>query len=103
MTCRFDSRGRRGLGGTHFVLWTGRRRSKSTSATTVYLAEQKIVIAKGDAVEVLDSTVTIDEERVLARRIKKGTDTWTLRDTSDARCGVVGGGKPIVQGVGDAQ
>ena len=36
-----------------------------------------------DAVEILGSRVTIDEDAVLlARQIKKGEATWTLRDAS---------------------
>jgi hypothetical protein len=48
-----------------------------------YLAERAIVIAKGDALEVLGSRVSIGQEPVLlARQIKKGEATWRLRDTS---------------------
>ena len=48
-----------------------------------YLDEQKITIAKGDALEILGSRVTIDAKPVLiARQIKKGNATWTLRDAS---------------------
>jgi hypothetical protein len=50
---------------------------------TAYLAEQKIVIAKGDALEILGSRVTVDNDTFLiARRIKKGDNTWTLRDAT---------------------
>jgi hypothetical protein len=76
-------RGRRGLGGTHLVLKTEKEALNVHLGPTAYLAEQKIVIAKGDALEILGSRVTVDNETFLiAKRIKKGDNTWTLRDAS---------------------
>jgi hypothetical protein len=50
---------------------------------TAYLTEKNIALAKGDAVEILGSRVTVDAKPVLvARQIKKGSNTWTLRDAS---------------------
>ena len=76
-------RGRRGLGGTHLVVKTETEKLDVHMGPTVYLAEKQIAIATGDAVEILGSRVTIDEEPVLiAREIKKGDQTWALRDAS---------------------
>ena len=73
--------GRRSLGGTHLVLQTGTESIEVHLGPTAYLSEHKISVAKGDTVEILGSRVTIDGEAVLlARQIKKGEDTWTLRD-----------------------
>ena len=59
---------------------------------TAYLAEKGITFAKGDTVEILGSRVTIDKEAFLiARQIKKGDKTWTLRDAS---------GRPLWSGRG---
>jgi hypothetical protein len=50
---------------------------------TAYLTEKGIAFAKGDMLEIVGSRVTIDNEPVvIARQIKKGENTWTLRDTS---------------------
>jgi hypothetical protein len=50
---------------------------------SAYLADKKVQLAKGDAVQISGSRVTIGDESVLlAREIKKGDQTWTLRDTS---------------------
>lgn len=76
-------RGRRGLGGTHLVVKTETDTLEVHVGPTAYLTEQKITLAKGDAVEILGSRVTIDEEPVLlARHITKGSAKWTLRDAS---------------------
>jgi hypothetical protein len=76
-------RGRRDLAGTHLVVKTGTETLGVHVGPTAYLAEQKIAVAKGDTVEILGSRVTIDDEPVLlARQITKGSDKWTLRDTS---------------------
>lgn len=76
-------RGRRALGGTHLLVKTQTEALVVHLGPTVYLAEQKITIEKGDAVEIRGSRVTIDEEPVLlARQIKKGEATFTIRDPS---------------------
>ena len=59
---------------------------------TAYLTEKGITLAKGDTLEILGSRVTIDEQPVvIARQIKKGDNTWTLRDAS---------GRPLWSGRG---
>jgi hypothetical protein len=76
-------RARRGLGGRHLVLKTEKEALNVHLGPTAYLAEQKIVIAKSDVLEILGSRVTVDNETFLiAKRIKKGDNTWTLRDAS---------------------
>jgi hypothetical protein len=76
-------RGRRGMGGTHLVVKTEKDSVEVHVGPTAYLAEKGITLAKGDTLEILGSRVTIDNETVLiARQIKKGGNTWTLRDAS---------------------
>ena len=48
---------------------------------TRWLADQKFEFAKGDALEIVGSKVTVDgKEAFLARQIKKGEQTMTLRN-----------------------
>jgi hypothetical protein len=76
-------RGRRGMGGTHLVLKTEKDAVDVHVGPTAYLAEKKIALEKGDRLEVLGSRVTVDKETVLiARQIKKGDQTWVLRDAA---------------------
>ena len=54
-------------------------------APAAFLAEKKVKIAKGDTVEVIGSRVTIrDSQVVLAREIRTGSTSWTLRDAGGA-------------------
>jgi hypothetical protein len=76
-------RGRRGMGGTHLVVKTDKESVEVHVGPTAYLAEKGITFAKGDRLEILGSQVTVDKETVLiARQVKKGDNTWTLRDAS---------------------
>jgi hypothetical protein len=44
-----------------------------------------VKIAKGDTIEVIGSRVTsADSQVLLARDIRKGSTSWTLRDASGA-------------------
>jgi len=73
----------RGMGGTHLVVKTEKDSVEVHVGPTAYLAEKGITLAKGDTLEILGSRVTIDDETLLiARQIKKGGNTWTLRDAS---------------------
>lgn len=73
--------GRRSLGGTHLTLKTGTETLTVHLGPTAFLASQKVEVKEGDTVEILGSRVTIEGEPVvLARQVKKGTETWTLRD-----------------------
>ena len=59
---------------------------------TAYLAEKGLTLVKGDMLEILGSSVTVDKEAVvIARQIKKGDNTWTLRDAA---------GRPLGSGRG---
>lgn len=76
-------RGRRGMGGTHLVVKTENDTVEVHVGPAAYLAEKGITLAKGDTLEILGSRVKVDNENVLiARQIKKGGNTWTLRDAS---------------------
>jgi hypothetical protein len=76
-------RGRHGMGGTHIVVKTEKESVAVHVGPTAYLAEKGITLAKGDSLEILGSRVTVDKDAVLiARQIKKGDETWTLRDAS---------------------
>jgi hypothetical protein len=75
--------GRRGLGGTHLVVKTERETLVVHVGPTAYMTQKGITFAKGDVLEILGSRRTIDKEAVLiAREIRKGANTWTLRDAS---------------------
>jgi hypothetical protein len=75
--------GRRSVGGTHLTFKTATETLEVHLGPTGFLKEKKIAVAKGDEIELLGSRVSIDGEPViLVREIKKGTETWTLRDAS---------------------
>jgi hypothetical protein len=75
--------GRYASGGTHLVVKTEKDALEVHVGPTAYLTEKGIAFAKGDTVEILGSRVAIDETPVvIARQIKKGDNTWTLRDAS---------------------
>jgi hypothetical protein len=84
--------GHRAMGGTHLVLKTDKETFAVHVGPTAYLTGKGIALAKGDVLEIVGSRVSIDAEPVvIARQIKKGTDTWTLRDAS---------GRPVWSGRG---
>ncbi len=75
--------GRRSLGGTHLTLKTATESLEVHLGPTAFLKDRKVELARGDAVDILGSRVTLDGESVLlAREIKKGERTWTLRDST---------------------
>ena len=85
-------RSRHALGGTHLMVKTEKEALAVHVGPTAYLIEKGITLAKGDTLEILGSRVTIDKEPVvIARQIKKGDNTWTLRDAS---------GRPLWSGRG---
>ena len=85
-------RGRQAVGGTHLTVKTEKETLAVHVGPTAYLTEKGITLAKGDTLEILGSRVTIDEQSfVIARQIKKGENTWTLRDAS---------GRPLWSGRG---
>ena len=88
-------RGRRGLGGTHLTLKTDSATLEVHLGPTSFLKEKKVAIAKGDTLVITGSRVTVDGEAVfIAKAVKKGDSTWTLRDAA---------GLPLWQGHGRGQ
>ena len=86
------SQGRGGLGGTHLTVKTEKEALEVHVGPTAYLTEKGITLAKGDTLEILGSRVMISGKPVvIARQIKKGDNTWTLRD---------GSGRPLWSGRG---
>ena len=50
---------------------------------TAYVNDNRIEIAEGDALEVIGSRTTIgNSQAVVAREIRKGTNTWRFRDAA---------------------
>ena len=84
--------GRRSMGGTHLVVKTETETIEVHVGPTAYLTEKGITLAKGDTLEIVGSRITINKEPVfIAKQIKKGDNTWTLRDAS---------GRPLWSGRG---
>jgi hypothetical protein len=80
---RSGGRGRRGLGGTHLTLKTKAETLEVHLGPTAFLSEKKVAIDKGDTLVITGSRVTVDGENVfIAKEVKKGDSTWTLRDAS---------------------
>lgn len=76
-------RGRRGLGGTHITVTTNGETLEVHLGPTAFLTANNVVIAKGDALVIVGSRVTVDGDRVfIAREVKKGKTVWTLRDAA---------------------
>ena len=85
-------RGRHALGGTHLVMKNDKETIEVHVGPTAYLTEKGMTFAKGDTLEIVGSRVTIDNKPVvIAKQIKKGDNTWTLRDAS---------GRPLWSGRG---
>jgi hypothetical protein len=75
--------GRHAAGGTHLVVKTEKETLAVHVGPTAYLTEQRITLGTGDTLEILGSRIAMDGESVvIARQIKKGDNTWTLRDAS---------------------
>jgi hypothetical protein len=67
--------------GTHVMLKTDAETIEVHLGPSAFLKDQKIEIAKGDALEIVGSRIKIgDSEAVLAREVRKGQSSWTLRD-----------------------
>jgi hypothetical protein len=87
-------RGRRGLGGTHLTLKTNTETLEVHLGPTAFLNEKKLAITKGDMLVITGSRVTLDGERVyIAKEVKKGDNTWTLRDAAGLPLWRGGGGR----------
>ena len=67
--------------GMHVMLKTDKETFEVHLGPVHYLKEQKVDLAKGDAIEVSGARMTMGGRHViLAREIRKGDQTWTLRD-----------------------
>ncbi|MEZ5417081.1 MAG: hypothetical protein R2708_07045 [Vicinamibacterales bacterium] len=76
-------RGRRGLGGMHLQVKAAGDVLDVHLGPTAFLESKKVTLAAGDTVEIVGSKVTVDGEPAwLARTVKKGDQTWTLRDAA---------------------
>jgi hypothetical protein len=75
--------GPKGTHEKHLLLKTGTETIAIRLGPRAFLDEQKVDIRKGDTLEVIGSRVTLgDSPVVLAREIRKGDITWTLRASS---------------------
>lgn len=73
--------GRMGMGGTHLTFKTETGQYDVHLGPAAWLSEKKYDFAKGDALEVVGSSLTINGEKALiAREITKGDVTITLRN-----------------------
>lgn len=72
-----------GWGGTHLALKTDHGTLDVHLGPSRFLAEKKFTFAKGDQLEVTGSKIPYDGgEALVARLVKKGDKTLTLRDTA---------------------
>jgi DNA/RNA endonuclease YhcR with UshA esterase domain len=73
--------GRHGWNGTHLTLKTGDKTIDVHLGPASFLKEKGLSLAKGDAVEVTGSKTEFGgSEAIIAREVKKGGETLTLRD-----------------------
>lgn len=73
--------GMRNATGTHVVLETDQETIEIHLGPSAFIADQKLVLQNGDAVEVIGSRVSIaGAAAILAREIRKGEQAVTLRD-----------------------
>ena len=67
--------------GTHLMVKTEKETLEVHLGPTAFIAEQKMSLSRGDAIEVTGSRVKVGaNDAVIAREIRKGTQTVTLRD-----------------------
>lgn len=75
--------GRMNFSGTHLTLKAESGTFDVRLGPSSYLAAQKFELAKGDQIEVTGSKVKFgSQEVILAREVKKGDKTLTLRDAN---------------------
>jgi hypothetical protein len=83
-SCSAMGRGR-GQTGVHLLVETDDGEREVHLGPTAFLSEQGVAFADGDLVEITGSRVTCGgSDAVLAREVKKGDKTLTLRDTTGA-------------------
>jgi hypothetical protein len=76
-----DCCGHRAGAGTHLVVQAGVESIEVHLGPSSFIAEREIELAPGDVLEILGSRVLCGEEQVLlARQVRKGDRTLTLRD-----------------------
>lgn len=83
MTGMMRGRGRMGMDmeGTHVMLKTDSETIEVHLGPSAFLKEKAIEIAKGDALEIVGSRVKVGEsDALIAREVRKGETSWTLRD-----------------------
>jgi hypothetical protein len=67
--------------GTHLIVKAGDKADDIHVGPTWYLKQQKYAFAKDDQIEVIGSRVKYQgADVIIARQVKKGGNTWTLRD-----------------------
>jgi hypothetical protein len=80
---RMGAQGMAMMQGTHVMLKTDAETIEVHLGPSAFLKDQKIELAKGDALEIVGSRVKIGEsEALLAREVRKGETSWTLRDAN---------------------
>lgn len=76
-----DVMGKRSTKGTHIIVKTAQETVEVHLGPTTFINEQKLTLSAGDAVEIIGSRVKVSgADAVIAREIRKGTQTVTLRD-----------------------
>ena len=69
-------------GGTHLVLNTGTETIDVHAGPTWFLKDHNYTFAKGDHIDVTGSKISVGgSDALIAREIKKGSETMTLRDS----------------------
>jgi len=73
--------GQQGWGGTHLSLKADEQTIDVHVGPSWFLTQNKMSFAKGDQIEVTGSWVKFgDNDALIAREIKKGSETFTLRN-----------------------
>jgi hypothetical protein len=72
-----------GMQGIHVLLKTDAEIIEVHLGPSAFMQDMKLEIAQGDVVEVLGSRVAFGESvALIAREVRKGGMSWTLRDTN---------------------
>ena len=72
---------RRGFSGTHVMLKTGSETLTVHLGPAAFLAKEQLTLAKEDQIEVIGWKIKVnDTTLVIARQVRKGSTTYTLRD-----------------------
>ena len=73
--------GARNVAGTHVILKTDQETIEIHLGPSTFIADQKLVLQNSDVLEVIGSRVTVGgANAIVAREIRKGEQTVTLRD-----------------------